>query len=211
MARALTYNESTLTHEGPRMASVSISSANGTFSGSSRRIVVTVRFVPSTVAQHLVLGPPVESTRQMCLTGQLPSQLCGYFTVRFFFNSSHGVRDVQSPVVQMGQTKATASLSADRCELILAASIPSNATLSSIEALNNEWPVVTVYNSAGLPMYPFVHTVATVPAPPPPPPARPRFCVNNNTDPCAGTAVRPLSEAIPCGGGARSSVYVMCK
>ena len=182
------------------MASVSIASVSGgneMAGGTNRSVVITVKFVPSTIGTHLVLGLPVESTRQTCLSGQFPS-LCGYFTVVFFSNSS----GAQSLAIETGQTRAQVSLSADQRDLILSASIPSNATVSSIEALNNEWPVVTVYNSAGLPMYPFVHKVAQIPAPPPPPPSRPRFCVNNDTAPCAGLAMRPLTEAVPCGGGA---------
>lgn len=205
VARALTYNESNLIHEGPRMASVRVTSTSDgkeTSASNNRSVVATVKFVPSTIGDHLVLGPPVESTRQTCLSGQFPS-LCGYFTVVFFFNSSEGGgHSVESLMMKTDQTTAQASLSADKRELILTASIPSNASVSSIEALNNEWPVVTVYNSAGLPMYPFVHTVATIPPPPPPPPARPRFCINNDTAPCAGPAVRPLSDVVPCGGGA---------
>jgi len=208
VARALTYGEP-LIHEGPRMASVSVASAYVSVGDASsmpnRSVVATVRFVPSTIGEHLVLGPPVKSTQQTCLSGQIPS-LCGYFNVVYFMNSSGSGSgsggDVEPTVVHTGQALAQASLSGDRRELILTASIPSNATVGSIEAFNNEWPVVTLYNSAGLPAYPFAHIVVPMPMPPPPPPPRPRFCMNNDTALCEGAAVRPLSEAVPCGGGA---------
>ena len=216
VARALTYGEPSLIHEGPRMASVSVASVasaatDDVSKGSNRSVVATVSFVPSTIGEHLVLGPPVKSTQMTCLSGEIPS-LCGYFTVVYFTNSS-GSRG-EPAVLQAGQALAKASLSGDRRELILAASIPSNATVSSIEAFNNEWPVVTLYNAAGLPAYPFVHIVVPMPPPPPPPPPRPRFCMNNDTAPCEGAAVRPLSEAVLCGGGAShpaSDYHPLCE
>jgi hypothetical protein len=205
VARALTYGEPTLIHEGPRMASVSIAAVSAGGASSNRSVIATVRFVPSTIGEHLVLGPPVKSTQKTCLSGQIPS-LCGYFDVVYFTNNSGsagggGGGAERAAVLQTGHALAWASLSGDRRELILAASIPSNATVSSIEAFNNEWPVVTLYNSAGLPAYPFAHIVVPIPPPSPPPPPRPRFCMNNDTAPCEGAAVRPLSEAVPCGGG----------
>jgi sialate O-acetylesterase len=204
VARALTYGESGLTYEGPRMDSVNITSLPvGAESWSANMtIVATVHFVPSTVGEDLTLGMPVASTRRMCLAGAI-SSLCGYYTIVYFHNSSttHGI--------QVGRVRARAALSADRRALILTASVPRGVTVSSVEALNNEWPVVTLYNSAGLPMYPFVLTAVPLPTPPPPPPPRPRFCVNNDIAPCAGGTL-PVTDAVPCGGGKLCLAVVLC-
>lgn len=196
VARALTYGEeATLTHEGPRMASLTVAN---TTSGTTLTVTATISFVMTSLGataadRRLVLGPPVASTRQTCLAGEIPT-LCGYYDIKYFLNGSGSVA--------VSVARAVASLSADKQQLILTATaVPTGATLLSVEALNNEWPVVTVYNSAGLPMYPFAHVLATVPPPPPPPPPRPQWCITSDESPCAGPPQLPLSQAVVCGGG----------
>lgn len=160
VARALTYGEQALTHEGPRMASVAVAVAAAADGTGNTTVIATVSFVPSSLGaaadgRALVLGPPVASTRQTCLAGEIPT-LCGWYDVRYFVNANGSA--------VAGVARASASLSTDKQQLVLTAkAVPAGATLLSVEALNNEWPVVTVYNTAGLPMYPFVHVLATLP------------------------------------------------
>lgn len=128
VARALTYNEPNLTHEGPRMASVSVVSqgnddgdaattttsiASAGSSGTRTVVVATVRFVPSTIGDRLVLGPPVESTQQTCLAGEIPT-LCGYFTVVYFSSIGTNSSGSGGGMLQTGQAKAVASLSTNQ-------------------------------------------------------------------------------------------------
>ena len=99
----------------------------------------------------LVLVPPVNGTIAAGCTAPArgpPNALCGYYTVIFALAD----KLEQSAL-------AVASLSADSTQLILTASVSVGARLLRIEALNNEWPVVTIYNKAGLPMFPFVHLI----------------------------------------------------
>jgi hypothetical protein len=128
VARALTYNEPNLTHEGPRMASVSVVSqgnddgdaattttsiASAGSSGTRTVVVATVRFVPSTIGDRLVLGLPVESTQQTCLAGEIPT-LCGYFTVVYFSSIGTNSSGSGGGMLQTGQAKAVASLSTNQ-------------------------------------------------------------------------------------------------
>jgi hypothetical protein len=98
-------------------ATTTTSIASAGSSGNRTVVVATVRFVPSTIGDRLVLGPPVESTQQTCLAGEIPT-LCGYFTVVYFSsigtNSSGSSSGSGGGMVQTGQAKAVASLSADQ-------------------------------------------------------------------------------------------------
>jgi len=100
-------------------ATTTTSIASAGSSGNRTVVVATVRFVPSTLGDRLVLGPPVESTQQTCLAGEIPT-LCGYFTVVYFSSigtnssGSSGSSGSGGGMVQTGQAKAVASLSADQ-------------------------------------------------------------------------------------------------
>ena len=142
------------------VANTTTTKTTATGAGSTVAAVVTatVSFVPGSLGataadRALVLQPPVASTQQTCLAGQIPS-LCGWYDFKYYVVAVNGS-------VVTGTARATASLSADKQQLILTAlAVPLGATLLSVEALNNEWPVVTVYNTAGLPMYPFAFILA---------------------------------------------------
>ena len=139
----------------------------------------TVSFVPRSLGapnatkRGLVLrANPVEGTLAAGC-GSSPSEsraganaLCGYFAM--IFRAANGTEL---------SVYAVPSLSADATELLLTARAPAgNATLLRVEAMNNEWPVVRVYNEAGLPMFPFVHQVAAPTVSLPVAPAQQSWC-----------------------------------
>lgn len=131
--------------------------ATGAGSKDAAVVTATVSFVPGSLGataanRALVLQPPVASTQQTCLAGQIPT-LCGRYDFKYYVVAVNGS-------VVTGTARATASLSTDKQQLILTAlAVPIGATLLSVEALN-EWPDVTVNNTAGLPMYPFAFILA---------------------------------------------------
>ena len=100
--------------DGDAATTTGTSIASAGSSGNRTVVVVaTVRFVPSTIGDRLVLGPPVESTQQTCLAGEIPT-LCGYFTVVYFSSIVTNSSGSGGGMVQTGQAKAVASLSADQ-------------------------------------------------------------------------------------------------
>lgn len=152
VARGLTYGEQDeLTFEGPRMTRVEVERP------SPERVHATVSFVPRSLgAPHAVEGvglvlraQPVPGTLAAGCLPNVTNALCGYFDIIFTVGGSATEQSVQ----------AEPSLSADATQLVLAATVPEKASILRVEAMNNEWPVVRVYNRAGLPMYPFVHNV----------------------------------------------------
>ena len=154
VARGLTYGEQDkLTFEGPRMTRVEVERP------SPDRVHATVSFVPRSLgAPQAVEGvglvlraKPVPGTLAAGCLPNVTNALCGYFDIIFTVG---GLATEQS-------ARAEPSLSADATQLVLAATVPEKAKILRVEAMNNEWPVVRVYNRAGLPMYPFVHNVTT--------------------------------------------------
>ena len=155
VARGLTYGErATLTSEGPRMANVSVAVENGAPGTATSTVVATVSFVPESLGapsaptRGLVITPPAPSTIAAgCTANGTSATFCGY--TDFVFTQGQKVQSA----------RATASLGRGATQLVLTATVPSGATLLRLEAMNNEWPVTMVYNTAGLPMFPFEHNI----------------------------------------------------
>jgi sialate O-acetylesterase len=139
LVRAMLYGEEGVPHLSPRYASATATAAGGTVT------VTVVVGPPAALAGGLVWVPPsFASNSSWCphdADRQVNASSCGWFEIA----TSDGV-----------WRNATASVSADGSAVVLSVG-DLDASLTAVATRNGyaDWPVVNVYNGAGLPLVPW--------------------------------------------------------
>lgn len=130
-ALALSYGQTSTIYKGPTFAS-----ASATVAGTT--VTVSAAFTGDSVsaANPLNIIPGVICPTQL----GVPAAQCGYPTI----------------VTSAGSLNATVAVSGNGLNLIFTATAPTaNPTVQSVAYGYSQWPVITVYNVAGLPIVPF--------------------------------------------------------
>lgn len=133
-ALALAYGENII-YQGPTFQSASASVA-----GTS--VTVTVTFTSASVSASNTLS----LTPASCpISLGVPASQCAFPTI---FTSA-------------GAINATTAISADGQHLVLSGSAAkAGASVTGVAYGYGQWPIITVYNAAGLPIVPFNRTIS---------------------------------------------------
>lgn len=128
-ALALNYNQNVF-YQGPTFQGATASVAGTT-------VTVTVSFTPQSVASNNVLSKVPASCP---INLGVPASQCAFPTI---FTSA-------------GAINATSSISSDGTKMILTGTaVKTGVTVQSVAYGYGQWPIIEIYNAAGIPIVPF--------------------------------------------------------